>query len=150
MKDQLSIDQTIESMNNINDKIYEVQRAPGNRRTIDIKISKGRLIFDAASNSILWRIEKSKFKYSEPGLEINVGNLMVKTIESNPYTVDLWKNYSIDITNNGKQEFKELDEASTPYQLSIENMGISPEGKIIIDIGNKSKGIDYMGFGGDD
>lgn len=133
MKDRLSIEQTIESLNNINDKIYEVQRAPGNKRVINLKISKGSFVIDPESDQIIWTIDSS-YKYSEIDLAIDLGNINVKTTEANPYKVELWANYSVDITNNQKTDLKELSAAPSPYSLYIENMGTSDTGKINVDI----------------
>ena len=72
LKDKMIIEQTIDSMNKIDSKIYEVQRAPGNKRVLNVKISKGRFIIDAAEDKLKW-VLKSKYQYSEEGTPISLG-----------------------------------------------------------------------------
>jgi len=133
-KDEVIIEQSIESLENINDKIFEVQRATGNSRAIDLKIGKGRLIFDVENDKISWIIE-SRFEYSEIDSTISLGNVDVHTRESTPYEVGLSMNYEMDI-RFGDQEtgVKELGAAPTNYKLIIKNTGINEEEKIIIEI----------------
>jgi hypothetical protein len=135
MKDKLVVDQTVESLNKINDKVYEVLRAPGNKRSIDLQVSKGRFLIDPKLGKISWTLD-STYKYSEPGIEITTGNIKVKTTAANPYKIELWIDYStdsVDITSNGGQNYKELDQAPTPYSLFIENKGVGESGKTVID-----------------
>ena len=133
MKDKYIIDQTIDLMNKIDLKITETKLgAEGNKRIIpELKISKGKLsIYGAYSqdgagtnDGIVWSLD-SKYKYSEVGAEIPVGNLKVKTEGSGPWTVTLNLTYSdADLTYNGRDELYEINAAPTPYSLTIENNG---------------------------
>ncbi len=132
-KDEVTIEQAVEAFGNINDKIYEVQRAVGNRRTIDLKIGKGTMIIDMDINSISWVID-SRFKYSEPGDMVPMGNLDVLTEEASPWKVTLFENYTIDIQyEEQKTGTKELSSASTSYEFVIENAG-REDGKMVIKI----------------
>jgi hypothetical protein len=135
MRDNLVIEQTIESLNNIHDKIYEIQSAPGNRRSVELKISKGRLSIDSVKDRLIWVID-SKSKYSEPDLEIAIGNQMIKTTEGEPNRVELWEDYGaiFNITFSGSEELKEIDYAPSPYFLYIENKGIGAGGRQVVDI----------------
>jgi len=132
MKDKLLIEQTIDSMNKIDSEISAVQRSPANRRTPDLKISKGKLIIDGEEDRIYWIID-SKYQYSEVGEEIDFGNLKIITEESSPFTVTISANYSIDLTYGGENVLKEIVAAPSPYSLIIENFG-SSDGNIRIDL----------------
>lgn len=133
-KDEIIIEQSIEALGNINDKIYEVQRAAGNRRGVELIIGKGKFIIDMAGDKILWVIESS-FEYSEKDVVVSLGSLDVLTKESTPWEVTLEEDYSIDIQFEGQTNgIKELSPASTPYELIIENKGIDAAGNIVIDL----------------
>ncbi len=133
-KDEVMIGQAIQAMGSIDDKVYEVQRALGNRRTVNLEIGKGRVIIDMDEDSISWVMDSDK-KYSEPGIEVPMGSLNILTEETDPWTVTLKINYAVDIrfgeTTVGT---KELDSAPTPYKLMIENAGKSDEGNLIIKL----------------
>jgi len=134
-KDEIMIDQAVQAMRNIDDKIYEVQRAFGNRRTVDLDIGKGRLIIDLGEDSVSWVMDSS-FKYSEPGVEVPIGNMKVLTRETDPWEVILRIDYAVDIRFGDEMIVgtKELDSAPTPYKLMIENAGKNDEGNLIIKI----------------
>ena len=134
MQDEIIIEQSIEALGNINDKIYEVQRATGNRRGVELTIGKGKFIIDMAGDKISWVIESS-FEYSEKDVAVSLGSLEVLTKESTPWEVTLEEDYSIDIQFEGQTNgIKELTPASTPYELIIENKGIDATGNIVIDL----------------
>jgi type II secretory pathway pseudopilin PulG len=133
MRDQMAIQQTIESVNNINAKILEVKNLPANKRVIELRVSKGIFRVDATNNRITWQLD-SRFLYSELGTPVKVGSLMALTSAGNPYRVEIWSEFpSVDLVSGG-QEVRDAVEASTPYQLYIENKGISADGKPVIDI----------------
>ncbi|MFH1238297.1 MAG: hypothetical protein ABIH79_02065 [archaeon] len=133
-KDEIIIEQAIEALGNINDKVYEVQRAEGNRRSIDLTIGKGKLIIDMEEDKISWVLESS-FEYSEKDVAVSLGSLEVFTKESTPWEVTLEEDYAVDIQFEGHTEgTKELDVASTPYRLIIENKGTNEEGNLVIDL----------------
>ena len=122
IQDKLLIEQTIDSLNKIDSKIYEVQSVPGNKRIMDVKLSKGKLVIDAQNDRIEWIIESS-YKYSEPGTVINLGNLKVLTSGTSPYTINLSIPYTLDLTYNFADDYKEFDAAPSPYSLGVENLG---------------------------
>jgi len=132
-KDEVMIDQAVQALGDIDDKVYEVQRAALNRRTVDLDIGKGRVIIDMDEDSISWVIDSS-YKYSEPGMWVPKGVVDALTEETDPWTVTLKIDYAVDIrfgeTTVGT---KELDSAPTPYKLMIENTGKdSVTGNLII------------------
>lgn len=133
-KDEIIIEQSIEALGNINNKIYEVQRAAGNRRSIELTVGKGAFIINMAENKISWVI-KSSFEYSEKDVIVSLGSLEVLTKESTPWEVTLEEDYKVDIQFEGQNTgIKELNVASTPYKLIIENKGIDSSGNLIIDL----------------
>jgi type II secretory pathway pseudopilin PulG len=132
-KDEIIIEQSIEALGNIDDKIYEVQRAAGNRRVVDLEIRKGSLIINMEEDSIAWVLDSS-FPYSEVGVSIPLGRISVTTSVGNPWEVELKMNYSMDLQfDRDNVGTKQLNSAPTPYKFIIENNGRS-DGNIIIDL----------------
>ena len=131
-KDEVVIEQSIEALRNIDDKIYEVQSAIGNRRVIDLKIKKGEFVIDMEEDSISWTLDSS-FQYSEADVPVSLGRLNVTTITSDPWKVELKLKYSVDLQYN-EDNFgtKQLDVAPTPYRFTIEHNGRNSDGDIII------------------
>ncbi len=133
MRDRLVVEQTIESMNEIDGKIQEVyNKGPGNKRVPDLKISRGKLIIDAESDKISWVID-SRYKYSEPNEDVPLGNLNVITTAGDPWKVELSKQYNFDLTYDGEQERKEVDSATVSYKFKVENMGFE-NGEVVVDV----------------
>jgi|TARA_B100001971_G_C18143479_1_gene511689 hypothetical protein len=134
-KDEILIDQAIESLGNINNKIYSSANAPGSKRLVDLKIGKGKLIIDMNAETISWILESS-FEYSESGSTIPLGSMNVTTSGSSPYEVELKMGYPFDLRYSGQNSgTKELNEASVPYRLFFENDNSDPiTNKIIISI----------------
>lgn len=122
MKDKIIIEQTIKSLNDISARIYDVQIAPGNKRSLDLKISKGTFYVNASDNTIGWIIE-SNYKYSQIGKVVNLGSMEIETKESGPYTVEASMHYSVNLTYDGKKEYVSFEGSPVPYKLIIENNG---------------------------
>jgi len=135
MKDRSIIEQTMSSFNELNKLIYEVQeRGPENSRQIQIKISKGSMIIDPVQNKISWIIDPLSYKYSEPGFVVSSGDLKLNTTsKGNSYSIEIFKNYPVNITANGNYYKKEIATSSNLYTLIIKNKGIVG-GNILIDI----------------
>ncbi|MCK4996816.1 hypothetical protein KAS08_00800 [Candidatus Pacearchaeota archaeon] len=123
-KDEIAIEQSIEALGMIDDKIYEVQRAVGNRRVVTLDVKRGKLIVNMDDNTISWILESS-FAYSQPGIPVSIGKIIVETTgDEKPYLIDLTTEYGLNLKYNGLDEgFKQLDVAPTPYIFSIENKG---------------------------
>lgn len=133
-KDEIMIEQAIEALGNIDDKIYEVQRAVGNRRVVDLKIKKGTFIVDMDEESVSWVLDSS-FQYSETDVPVSLGRLNVTTKVAHPWDVELKLKYSVDIQyDEGNSGTKQLDVAPTPYRLIIENEGKNADGNIIVGL----------------
>jgi hypothetical protein len=131
-KDEIWIEQAFESLGKIDEKIFDVQAAAGNKRIVDLKIGKGALLIDVEHNKISWEIDSS-FAYSEVRTPVSVGNVDVTTTGVGPYKVSLAIDYDVDIRFEGLSSgVKKLDSAPTPYRLSIENSGRNSGGSIIV------------------
>lgn len=122
MKDGFIIEQTIDSLNQIDAKIYEVQRVSGNSRVLDLKVSKGKLVIDSENNVLSWILDSTK-KYSEEGAIIDIGRLTVLTEKGNPWRINISSKYSVDLKYDDKDDLKELSEANAKYFLTIRNLG---------------------------
>ncbi len=132
-KDEAMIEQSIEALGNIDNKVYEVLRAAGNRRIIDLDIRKGALVIDVEEDTVLWILDSS-FMYSEEDMSISVGRINVTTTKGKPWMIKLELKYDLDIRyNNETSGIKQLDVAPTPYKLAVENTGRNADGNIVID-----------------
>ena len=133
MKDRLVVEQTIESMNEIDGKIREVyQKGPGNKRVLDLKISKGKLFIDATANQIYWVLD-SDYQYSELDTPVPIGTLSVITRKGDEWEVTLSVDYDFDLMYESAEELKEVDAVSVPYALSVENLGLDG-GDVVVDL----------------
>jgi len=137
-KDQIVIEQSIAALQSIDDKIYEVQRAPGNRRVVDLEIGKGDLIFDSEYDKISWILDSS-FSYSQEDMVVPLGRINVLTEKGNPWKVTLSIDYGMDLRfDNSTKGEKQLVSAPAPYKLMVENYGKNADGNIIIQITENS------------
>jgi type II secretory pathway pseudopilin PulG len=134
-RDEIVIEQSIEILGEIDEKIYEaVNRGAGNRRVISsLKVGKGALVIDMEEDTISWEIESS-FEYSEAGLSIPVGKINVTTVANGPWKVELKLSYNLDLRFDGSDfGTKRIDISPTPYRFIIEHMG-EEGGNIVIDL----------------
>jgi len=140
-KDEIIIEQTIAALNDLNGKVLEARETAGNIRIVELRVKKGSLIIDSGDstegNKIIYLLEESGLEYSEPGAEIQQGNIKIKTEENNKkYDISLvleYKDENIDLTYNEGNEKKTFSQASVAYKFSIENLGNEGE-KTKIDI----------------
>ncbi len=126
MQDQAIIEQSIGILKDIDALVLSVvQGGAGNKRTLDLGIKQGELKIKADEDFIMFSLEGRK-KYSEPGIIIREGNLLIKTLEKGKkYEVNVWRNYSgkYNLTYTGKDSSKILSKSSQSYQLVIANTG---------------------------
>ena len=133
-KDEIMIEQSIEALGNIDNKIYEVQVASGNRRVVDLDVRKGTLIIDMVEDTISWELE-SRFEYSEVGISIPLGRLNVTTTSEDPWNVELKLSYGVDLRFDGDNiGTKRIGVSPTPYSFIIENAGKEGD-NIVINLG---------------
>jgi len=134
-KDEVVIDQSIEALGNIDDKISSVVgSSPGNTRIIDLVVGKGEVVIDMDNEAIIWKLD-SRVKYSQENIEIELGKIKVKTVQDGgEWDVTLRLDYNYDLQFEGQNSgTKPFFKAATPYKLTVENDGLNPnDGKIII------------------
>lgn len=126
IQDKAITEQSIRMMDDINSLIVSViQGGPGNKRKIQLGIKKGELKIDSISDSIIFEIE-SKHTYSEPGKNISLGEIILKTEKRNDFNrITLLTDYSekYNLTYNGEDKSKLLTKSPTPHNLFISNEG---------------------------
>lgn len=132
-KDRIMIEQTILSLNQIDEAINEVIDAgEGNRRIIELNMKVGKLSFDfdavtgnSDTDKIIFLLNGLEKPYSEPGLEIPIGRVKAKTSNDKIISVTLTLEYKgvADLTFNDKQIVNEVTPSSRPYRFAIENKG---------------------------
>jgi len=135
IQDKAIIEQTIQMLEDINSQIDFIKEVEGNKRLIEIGIKKGTLKIDGVEDELVFEL-KSRYQYTEPGANVDVGSLVAHTEEKgkfNDVTLTIeFSNYNI--TYNGKDMEKLLNPVSIPHKLFIENRGDpSDVGKINID-----------------
>ncbi len=126
LQDKARTDQALEIMNQIDATILSiVQGGPGNRRQLLIELNKGNIIIDSENEEVYFEME-SKNVYSEPGKNVEVGNIIARTETQNNRIniVTLTNDYSnYNVTFEGLEQQGKLTQASTPYKLFISNRG---------------------------
>jgi hypothetical protein len=136
MKDKAIIEQSIGVLETIHSKILDVeQKGVGNKREIEVGISKGQIEINGESDQIVFEVD-SAYTYSEPEKEISQGDVDIYTRKLGSLNkVNLTLNYTgkYNITYSGGDTIKTLTKASTPYKVFVSNSGISG-GKTIINI----------------
>jgi type II secretory pathway pseudopilin PulG len=132
IKDKSLIEQSIESLNLIHEKVFEVTRGKGSRQILGLEISKGQFYIDGKTDSIYWILDTS-YLYSEPGETISVGDVEITLEEENEImNITLKTNYSsFNITYSGGDNIKFFEKGAVPYEISVENQG--GEDKIVIN-----------------
>jgi hypothetical protein len=133
-KDEIAINQAIEALTNIDNKIRIVfGSSVGNRRTIELMITNGEFMIDMENDKLSWTVDSS-FLYSEEGVAVPVGKIDVTTSRNDPWEVNLETRYGVDIQFDSEDVGTKLFLPSpTPYKLTIENSGENFEGNIIVN-----------------
>jgi len=124
MKDKAIIEQTITALNELNGEITHVEQAPGYVKVPTFKISKGKLEINSVNNSIKYILEDTRLERSEPGQEMQQGNMILLTEKmASRFRVSLTMNYpNLNITNKNGEPIKTLQAGATPYKIVIENL----------------------------
>jgi len=132
IQDKGTIEQSISVLEEIDDIIRNLGGA-GNQRVITLKVGEGELNIDGASDKIFFELE-SRYKYSEPGININIGEIKVLTEEkARIYNVTLTRDYdeNYDIKYNNADDLRKLNSASTPYKILISDKGETENKRVI-------------------
>jgi hypothetical protein len=135
LRDKSILEQSIEMMEDLDLTIMEViQAGAGNKRVIEIGLKKGDLKLDGANDKLLFEY-KGKYLYSEPGEDIQKGNLVIRTEEFGDLAyINISRDYSTyNITYNEEDYLKTISKAATPYNLIIVNSG-NVDDKIVVNI----------------
>ena len=126
-KDSLIVEQTINSLNVLDDKINVLlESGPDNKRIIEFGLSRGDLYFNSETDEIIINLAELKKPYTEPGIEVNFGRIKVLSVQGKKTSdVQLKLDYKAiaNIEFAGKDEIKIINPASRPYKFSIENLG---------------------------
>lgn len=134
-KDKLVVEQTLNLIMALNDKITITADSTGNLRIFYFSVKKGELNVYPDSDKIVFLLEDMSKPYSEPGVEIRNGPIAVLSQKDRKnYNVSLTLDYSskYNLTYNGKEESKRFGQSATHYKLNILNNGSNP--KIMIDL----------------
>lgn len=144
-KDKILVEGSIDSLNEIDSKILEVNRmGPSNSREISLSIKKGYLKIDAKKDELIFLIDNSKYAASETGrvynAKINISgtNLQIMTEDAgDKYKISILRSFDffkINLTYKEKDEDHIFNIAVNPYSLVIENKGKQDSGAIQINI----------------
>lgn len=140
IKDKSIITQTIEALNDLDNKILEIGQSPGNVRIVNFKVGKGKLEINPSINSITYSLEETRLELSEPGQVIQEGPIALETVKyGSRFNIILTMDYSnsLNITYEGVDDkIKTLQATVTPYNIQIENKGTDSaeaDAKINID-----------------
>ncbi len=127
-RDRLIIEQTIASLGFLDDKINEViDTGKDNKRIVEFGMRRGELYFDSGENKIVFVLRELTKPYSEPGVKIPVGRIIVESAEGRKTSiVNLTVQYgnTADLSFDNQEIEKKFDPSVTPYKFSIENKGI--------------------------
>ncbi|MBD3253094.1 hypothetical protein GF386_05145 [Candidatus Pacearchaeota archaeon] len=136
IKDREIVKQTTHVLNTLNSKIIETEQSPGSIRIVQFKLGKGRLEIDSENNVLKYSLEKTRLKLSEPGEDIEEGDLIIRTEEyGKRYNIYLTMDYSDSLNMTvGDEKRKETFASNVIYRLQIENVGDNaPEENIHIN-----------------
>ena len=126
MRDKAIIEQSIGMMDEFDNTISQVKEVLGTRREIKVLLKKGNLVFDADANKIVWQFDTT-YKYSEPGVGIEIGNIIAKTTKvTGAYSITLTLDYEGDLNlfyDKEDDREKIITASELPYTFFIENFG---------------------------
>lgn len=145
-KERAIIQQSMDALNVLDKQIKEtIDFGPGNVRIIEeFGIKRGELIIDSENDSISFVVNELKKPYSEPGIQIEYGNILLQTDKKQKsYTTNLFLNYSsvVNITYGSQRKdiLKKFVVSAKPYQFTITNYGMQG-GKTNINIQDTTVG----------
>lgn len=136
LQDKTIIEQSINMLKEIDALVFNVvQGGPGNKRLIEVGITKGVLKVDGVNDKLIFELE-GKHEYSEPGQDISDGNILIRTEKRGKMryvnlTRDYSENHNISFQNS--DEIKSLSKASTSYKILISNDGKGEDERWMID-----------------
>ena len=144
-KDRIAVEQTIESLNVLDEKISDVlDRGVGNVRIIPaFTIKRGDLYFNASEDSVIFVIDDLSKPYSEPDIPIEIGRVKVISTEGQKFSkVILTLEYSgfANLSYFGAERTVKFTPSSVPYRFSMQNLGDkNNDGLFVIEITETSR-----------
>jgi len=136
LQDNLVLEQSVNLMKGIDKIIFEVvQEGSGNKRKVDVGLKKGLLTIDGENDLLMFDMD-SGMAFSEPGIDVNEGNLIIRTESMGDYNhVNFLINYSgiYNLSFGGEEISKQVTSAQTSYTMFISNKG-EYDGKTLVDI----------------
>jgi len=126
IKERSVVKQTYNALIELNNEIEKVEQVAGNIKVVYFKISKGKLEIDSSEDKIIYILENTNLKFSEPGKRIEQNNIILETQEyGRRYNVilELDLNPNLDLTYNGEDKSKVLHAGASPYKILMENLG---------------------------
>lgn len=127
IQDKLIIDKTFDAIREIDSQINSViNGGVGNKRVINLEIKKGELKIDShPKNEIVFTLKDSRSVYSEPGKEVTLLGIKMKTIKTGKTSVvTLTKNYDSEgIQLTASESSLILGKSASVYTLTITNEG---------------------------
>jgi hypothetical protein len=136
-KDKLIIEQTIDALDAVDQKVNTVLQAPGNVREINFAMKRGEFHVNSTDDTLYFIIPGLKKPYSEPDTDIQVGRITLRTeTKQGDYDVVVKVNYLENITYNLDDINKKFDPASVPYRFTVANEGVidPTNGKNVVNI----------------
>jgi len=137
IKQRSIVKQTYNALIELNNEIQKVEQVAGNIKIVYFKIAKGKLEINSSGNKIIYTLENTNLKFSEPGKRIEQENIILETQEYGRrfnIILELDLNSSLDLTYNGEDKTKVLHAGASPYKILIENVGVEEIGdKMRID-----------------
>jgi len=123
-QDNIVLEQTLEALNQLDEKVQAVYYGgQGNTRTVDFQIKRGRIDINAQDDKIIYTLENSRLKKSEPGRDIKFGEIVLRTEEKSDkrYDISLILNYSgkFNLLHSDSETPKTLVAAPSPYKLKL-------------------------------
>ncbi len=122
-KDKSTVEQAINSMNELDEKIGAVSSVPGNKRFINFYLRTGELVFNSGGEEVInLTIYGLTKPYSQSGVEIKSGRLTIFSLEGQKESsVSLYLTYGKNITFDSSDDEKKFTPSSTAYTFSIES-----------------------------
>ena len=134
-KDRLLIEQNIQALNAIDEKVTAVLTAPGNVRQLDFAMKKGAFYINSTQDVVIFVIEGLNKPYSEPEVEIEIGKIKLLTTKNqDSFTVRLKTTYAENLVYDLQNQDKKFDAVSLPYRFSVSNEGVLASGRTTINV----------------
>jgi len=125
MNDKAIVEQSINSLSSVDEKIYATLMSPSSQREIDLYFRKGEYIINSEDNTISFSLKGTNLLYSQLNKTVRQGEIYILTSgKKDNYDIMLTLNYSsFNVTFNGRDENKVLTASSTGYRLLVRNNG---------------------------